>query len=1523
MKDKLGDYRILREISRGGMGVVYLAEQISLKRQVALKVLHAPGTLSRRHLDRFRREAEALARLHHPNIVPVYGIGEDDGVHYFSMKYIEGRTLDAVIEDLRRTADSESRRPGGDVDRALTARLRAPTLHPGTGAATEIASPAPPGKEAAAPRPAAAEARRDRHEPRTDRSYIETVVRIVRDVARALHFAHEQGIVHRDVKPQNVILDESGKPYVMDFGLARDEALGTLTQSGDVFGTPLYMSPEQVSGRRSEIGPRTDVYSLGCTLYELLTLRPAFDGESSEEILRRILLAEPRRPRQLNRRLPPDLENVTLRAMQKSPEKRYATAAEFADDLERFLNYEAVRAAPPSPFESTLRAIRRYRAVSAALAVALVASLAFVYLFFVRSGTLVVNAVFVTSVDGEEVEVVVPSEVRLGGRALGKTPVFASVRPGRYEVRVDPVEERYQAAEVREVEIRSGAPSTLKIQLRRSTGTLVVEKSPPEAVVRIEFPDGRVVSNDEKKSPILVDLPEGKYRIELEARGHVPSGPVVKTIRAQENTTLKVALAEDLLPVAVAASVAVDAVSAGSPLAPKKPPQKAGDPWLLAPGKWTLKTVEDNVVPETLDIEVSKNESDSRTLRASEIRKCGPYNAGDGHPLSDSPALDDLDRDGVLDVIAVSSKGEVVVIQPPRPGADGHRIHRLAKLKTEIAPLSPLVASLPGDGRRFAFAVSSDGRVFAVTIAADGAIPEVGDVVAETLPLPAGEASPLGLVLVSGFDEHLSIAIPFRGGPLVFVEFDGAAFAVRASDDSGPVYAAAPGARDVDGDGTADLLVETDRGVSLHSGFDGSLLVGLEEAPRAAAARPAVLLLDDVTGDGRPEAIVARDRRVSQYSCDGGHPLWTSGDLGVQEIEGLALLPAKAVGLDVAVFSSKSARILSGSDGLEQRDRFRSHPREGRYLGAAILDLDGNGSEDVVIGLDTGVVALTGDRIWVYSPPSTDGPAVATAPVVGDVDGDGALELVVSLRDGNLPVLRGSVPRRVFRFDLPDAARNRRLDSDMTLAPLDDHPGDDIVVVSRPADGGKGDVLFVVDSRDGSYHKFDKFDSETVHPLVVPLFDANDFELLVLTGDPASGMGIEFPGLRKRKPRFESWVWRYGRTFLADFDEDGEADFVRIERSGLQVHSGRDGQPLLLVQPSKLAAPPGGGAGPFRSFPGSLSDPISALFQDVDGDGLFDIVLGFPSSDEDAAEPRRLLALGWPDGRSRDPRILYTVRAPNGLSPRLSRETGAPGAPLLVTWHDGVLPQSPFRGATLLDAATGAVLTDPDTGDELALLPSQLPQEGLFETRLLGVLSRAEAGRTVLLVQTGPAAVEAFALDGPERGRLFSADVAWLAAAGGEIRYVRDPEPIGLVHLAAGNRIAVLDAASGRLDSRHVIPEPVDGLQLRRDASGALEAVYVSGRDLLTAIDVPVPYLPFAWGPFERSARAAEERGDLLETIARVAALRRGREREREEGAALAERVLSRRLGRDERARGERPDPATADLLRVLAHVAR
>ncbi len=1505
MKERLGDYRIVREISRGGMGVVYLAEQVSLRRRVALKVLHSGSGFSKRHLDRFRREAEALARLHHPNIVPVFGIGEEAGVHYFSMEYIEGRTLDTVIDDLKRTAEAQAkdgRRAIADPYRALTEKLR-----PGAAPAA-AAPPSEPAPETAGP-PSEKEPSPASDAP-TDRSYVETVVRIVRDVARALHYAHEQGIVHRDVKPHNVILDQSGKPFVMDFGLARDEMLATLTQSGDVFGTPLYMSPEQVSGRRSEIGPRTDVYSLGCTLYELLTLTPAFDAETSEEILRKILLAEPRRPRQLNRRLPPDLENVTLRAMQKDASRRYASAAEFADDLDRFLNYEAVRAAPPSALETTLRKIRRYRAVSAALGVALLSSLLFVYLFFVRSGTIVVDT-------GP-----VPASVFLGGTLIGHSggggPLVVGARPGEYELLVmaeGDAADLYRA-ERKRVEIRAGAPTMVQIGLRKSTGTLQVEKRPPDAVVRIVGDDGSREEISEVGTSVKRDLREGRYTVEVEAPRHKPFTKPNVTIRSEESELLVADLDRDLRSVRIVSTVAIDA-DKPSPDADKEAPREDGAPWLLSPGKWTFRTVEDNVVPETIEIDADRREATNRWLRPSALRKSGPYNVGDGRPLSGAPALDDLDRDGIVDIVAASSEGEVVVIN--RVGPDRKR-RRVASLRAPIVG-SPVLASLPADPTRFAFLVSRDARVFAVAVAVDGAIPDTAEVVAESLDAPVTDLEPLGAPIVHGSDDRVTLAVPMRNGPLVVADFDGQSFAERPGA-AGPILAAAPSARDVDGDGVLDFLLETASGVGLYSGFDGSLLVSLEEGPVAPGSRPATLLFDDLTGDGRPEALVARDRRIACHACDGGQPLWTSADVPV---EGLAVVPARPVGLDVLAFTAANARVFSGTDGLERRERILSHNRRrGEFLGACVLDLDGNGTEDVILGLDSGVVVLAADRTWVYAPPAADGPPLTTAPVVADVDGDGALEIVVGLRGGEVVVLRGSVPRRLFRFDLPGPGPDLELDPEFTVAEMDNEPPGDVVLVARSPHANASDAVFIVDGRDGAFHTFAS--PSGARALAVPLDWPGPLELMVLSSEKGKPTSIHFPRLGRRgQPFSQGLYWNPGRTFLADFNEDGRADLVRVDRVGLIAYSGADGSLVARVLPSRLGE---GSDDPRRVFPGSHSDPIAALFQDLDQDRVFDVLLGFPSGEDDAAGAPRVIAIGWPEGRGREARRLWEASVPKGLSPRLHREDD-PGAPVVVTWHDGAGESAPLRGVEIRDSATGSLLSAPvRAGDFFAQDGDDSERSGRGEPELLAVLGRAEAGRALLLVRVSPERVAGFALAEKKLSRAYTiADkyVSWLAAGGRPIRAVRDPDPIGLVYLSSGPRLLAVDAATGRVDSRHVLPEPADGLALRHDPSGALVAVYVSGGDLLTACAVPAPFEPRVWGPGQHSTRDAAQIGELVETIARVAELKRGGRGERAEAEALAERVLATYLGRDDRARAafHRPEPAVADLLRVLATVAR
>jgi serine/threonine protein kinase/Flp pilus assembly protein TadD len=335
----LGDFRILREVGRGGMGVVYEAEQLSLGRRVALKVLPLAATLDPRQLQRFRNEAQAAAGLHHPNIVPVYAVGCERGVHYYAMQFIDGRTLADLIAELR----------GGRPSPA-------PTVAEPAAATAPLAAPA----TSAAPR---------------DAGYFRRAAEWGIQAAEALDCAHALDVVHRDVKPANLLVDGGGRLWVTDFGLAQVQSDARLTRTGDLVGTLHYMSPEQALARRQVIDHRTDVYSLGATLYELLTLQPAFEGGDRQELLRQIAFEEPRPPRRVNRAIPAELETVVLKALEKNPADRYATAKELADDLRHWLEDRPIRARRPSPAQRLRKWGRRHRAAVWAAAVCLLVTL--------------------------------------------------------------------------------------------------------------------------------------------------------------------------------------------------------------------------------------------------------------------------------------------------------------------------------------------------------------------------------------------------------------------------------------------------------------------------------------------------------------------------------------------------------------------------------------------------------------------------------------------------------------------------------------------------------------------------------------------------------------------------------------------------------------------------------------------------------------------------------------------------------------------------------------------------------------------------------------------------------------------------------------------------------------------------------------------------------------------------------------------------------------------------------------------
>jgi serine/threonine protein kinase len=372
--ERLGDYRILREVGRGGMGVVYEAVQESLGRHVALKVLPIHGRIDPVQMERFRLEARSAAKLHHTHIVPVHGVGEHGGVHYYAMQFIQGCGLDMVLTDLRRLRPGAGPAPGPEVDanEAGTALSRATAESLLAGRATKTWNEGgPDGYPARGPGSGSRQALSGRTEP----SYFRSVARIGVQVAEALAHAHGQGVLHRDIKPSNLLLDADGEVWVTDFGLAKLEGSDGPTRTGDVVGTLRYMAPERFDGWSD---PRSDVYGLGMTLYELLTLRPAYEATTRARLVERVLHAEPPAPRSLDPKIPRDLETVVLKAIAKEPGERYPTAAAIAEDLKNFLAGRPIRARRVGTAERAWRWCRRNPAAAGLVGASVVAAMALV-----------------------------------------------------------------------------------------------------------------------------------------------------------------------------------------------------------------------------------------------------------------------------------------------------------------------------------------------------------------------------------------------------------------------------------------------------------------------------------------------------------------------------------------------------------------------------------------------------------------------------------------------------------------------------------------------------------------------------------------------------------------------------------------------------------------------------------------------------------------------------------------------------------------------------------------------------------------------------------------------------------------------------------------------------------------------------------------------------------------------------------------------------------------------------------------
>ena len=331
---KIGHYRLIQELGHGAQGYVYLADDENLHRQVALKILIGGGHSSASAKLRFDREAETASKLDHSGIARVFEVGEYEGLRFIAFELIQGKTLQEHI--------SETAQEAADNRDIIEIHLDfEENGHPDKKTSSNRSTSSPSGS--------------------ADRDAIMGAVRYIESTARALHAAHEVGLIHRDIKPGNLMVRADGTACVLDFGLAKDEESVemTLTQSGDLMGTPAYMSPEQLLAHRLKLDRRTDIYSLGVTLFEACTLRRPFQGGNRQELYEAISQKEPPHPRSINPKIPKDLAAIILTSMDKSRDRRYPTALEFAQDLRRFREYEPVQARPAGVLVKTMRWVQR------------------------------------------------------------------------------------------------------------------------------------------------------------------------------------------------------------------------------------------------------------------------------------------------------------------------------------------------------------------------------------------------------------------------------------------------------------------------------------------------------------------------------------------------------------------------------------------------------------------------------------------------------------------------------------------------------------------------------------------------------------------------------------------------------------------------------------------------------------------------------------------------------------------------------------------------------------------------------------------------------------------------------------------------------------------------------------------------------------------------------------------------------------------------------------------------------------
>jgi hypothetical protein len=905
----LGDFRIQREIGRGGMGVVYLAEQISLRRLVALKVLPAHLTLQEDAVERFRREASTAARLKHPGIVAIHAVGEESGHHFFAMDFVEGTPLDRILDRMR---EEDPGRPHGE-------------------------------KIGAAESSSAA----------SKKSYIETVCRLAAQVADALEHAHRAGVTHRDVKPSNVLVRDDGSPVLTDFGLAREEGLPSLTRTGEFAGTPYYVSPEQALARRMKVDHRTDVYSLGVMLFELLTLRRPFEGRTSQEVIGKIVTKEPPSPRKFNPNLSRDLETVVLAAIERDPERRYPTAAALAADLRAIVSFRPIARRRSSVGMRAVKLVRRHRAASAAAGSLLLSALAGGAWWWFQPGYLTITS---------------PSEgatVFVDGERRGTAPLEVALSPGVHRVRLE-MGEDLVTPEDAEVVIRRVARRQVERTLSSRNGLLHLESDPSGARVTLFAEDGREIGVLQP-TPTLLDVRAGRFRARFELPGFDAREAPVEVLPGGARTSCRVAWETGALAFESFQHGAQVEIYEGDRIGSNPPSRTVtipieGDLRLPAATYSLRARLRDHDRRDVEGTEAVRVEAGETTRVPLWLRPIERRLESRGIEAIRSIVLADLDGDGLPAVVATKASLEVVVL-----GWDGtpRSARKVPALKWPID-----AGDIDGDGRDEVF-VGDGGRILALS-------PE-GSPVWKSEDVGSIEA--LRATDLVG-DARLEVLVGTEGGWIRGLSHDGPALFERVAKGRVSAIAAA----DLTGDGESEVVVGTEGGQILVLSPDGETLF-----ERVGTSSILGVTVADLDGDERPEVVLGTFAgEILARTADGASRILATTDASVRcldtgDIDG--------DGRPELVAGTAAGRILCLDSGGSLR--FETDTR-GAVTTLAIGDTDGDGLPEIYAGTLAGqFLSLAPDRSLLFE-------AYVGAPVsqlIGrDLDGDGKPELVAGGR---------------------------------------------------------------------------------------------------------------------------------------------------------------------------------------------------------------------------------------------------------------------------------------------------------------------------------------------------------------------------------------------------------------------------------------------------------------------------------------------------------------------------------------------